>query len=707
MRGAIAEAGRNCWTVVPASRVAFLVDAADYYRVLARALSAAEHAVYIIGWDVHSRVRLLRDRPSDGLPTELGPLLNALVERRPSLHVYVLNWDFAMIYAFEREVLPVFRFGWTTHERVHFRLDAQHPIGGSQHQKIVVIDDCLAFVGGMDLSAQRWDTPAHAPEDAGRVDPWGRPYPPHHDVQLAFDGEAAAVLGQLARERWRRATAQTLGPVHRGADVWPIELAPDVHDVNIALARTDPAYQGRSEVREVESLYLDMVRAARRTLYIENQYLTSTRVGEAIAARLAEPEGPEVVIMVPYECSGWLEESAMGLLRARLLRKLTAADYGRKLRVYYPVAQDGVPITVHSKIMIVDDDAVRIGSSNLNNRSMGVDTECDALVESCGREDVAAAIRGLRNRLLGEHLGVSGDTVASTVHEQKTLIAAIEKLRKDSTRLHVLEPQLDSWLDSVAPDSELLDPEKPIAMSEMVDRFIPQELNAAAAAPLIRTALILGMLVLVFVVWPSTDLGRDLSHQFSSIGDSLRALPSGPFLGTAWLAAAAVLAVPITVLATLAGFLYGVIMGGAVALAGAVVSAVIGYAIGTRLSRETVRRFGGRGLNRLSRRLAGGGLTSLLAVRILPVTPFCVLNVVAGATRVPFRQFVGSTFLAMAPGTVVLAMLGAQAATFVEQPSVGRAVAVLGSGFALVALIFGFRAFLSRNVRPKTRESVR
>ena len=89
-----------------------------------------------------------------------------------------------------------------------FCLDGHHPVGASQHQKIVVVDDTVAFVGGFDLSKWRWDTPAHRPRDNRRIDPDGKPYPPFHDIQMAVDGPVARTLGRLARKRWLRASRE-------------------------------------------------------------------------------------------------------------------------------------------------------------------------------------------------------------------------------------------------------------------------------------------------------------------------------------------------------------------------------------------------------------------------------------------------------------------------------------------------------------------
>ena len=219
--------------------------------------------------------------PKDGPPALLGEFLNYLVRRRRGLHVHVLNWDYPMVFGTDREFPPTYGLGdWTPARRVHLRYDDAHPVGASQHQKVVVIDDAMAFCGGIDLTVRRWDCPEHAPEDPRRVAS-GKPYPPFHDTMMAVDGEAARRLGEMARERWRLATGQKLKPVSAESDPWPETLEPTVTEVAVGIARTLPPRGELPAVREVEKLYLDMIAAARREIYIENQYFTAPRIAAA------------------------------------------------------------------------------------------------------------------------------------------------------------------------------------------------------------------------------------------------------------------------------------------------------------------------------------------------------------------------------------------------------------------------------------------
>jgi phospholipase D1/2 len=333
------------------------------------------------------------------------------------LRIHVLQWDAAMVATVARQIVPMLWLELMWHHRIHFRLDSDHPWGACHHQKIAVIDDALAFCGGIDMTADRWDTRAHRDDDPCRVRPDGSRYTPFHDMTVAVDGAAARALGELARERWYRATGRRLRPPPPAPDVWPDGLEPLLRDVDVAIARTHPPRPGRSPVREIEQLYLDAIAAAQRAIYCECQYLASASIADALALRLAEPDGPEVVIISPGSAAGWLEELAMDGARKLILRRLREADRHGRLGVYEPVTSGGEPIYVHAKVLVIDDRLLRIGSSNLNNRSMGFDTECDVAVEAPPEARDAAAAReriiGLRNDLLAEHLGVSSAEVSA------------------------------------------------------------------------------------------------------------------------------------------------------------------------------------------------------------------------------------------------------------------------------------------------------
>src|SRR5690606_34322030 len=175
-----------------------------------------------------------------------------------------------------------------------------------------------AFCGGIDMTIERWDRREHADDDPARVRPDGSPHDPWHDATSVFDGDATRAMGDLARDRWQAATGETLRPVDAADDCWPPSLAPTFSGARLGIARTVPEVGNDEAIHEIEQASLDLIARARRFLYVENQYFASRRIARAIAGRLAEPDGPEIVIVNPRTAEGWLEPLAMDTARARL-----------------------------------------------------------------------------------------------------------------------------------------------------------------------------------------------------------------------------------------------------------------------------------------------------------------------------------------------------------------------------------------------------
>lgn len=697
------QAGRNCWRIEHASRFAMLVDADAYFRAVRAAIRKARHSIFILSWDIDSRTRLVPQGANDGYPEPLGDFLHAVVAARPGLRAYVLNWDFAMLYALEREWLPVYKLEWRTHHRLAFRMDARHPLGGSHHQKVVVVDDSVAFVGGLDLTRCRWDTPAHAIDEPLRADSDGKTHAPFHDVQAMVDGDAARALGELARERWRRADGHA-ALVHTGdtaCDPWPDDVAPDLTDIDVAISRTEPEFERETGVHEVRQLHLDAIAAARHHLFFENQYFTSGMIADALAARLNEADGPEVMIVSPKTQSGWLEDVTMGVLRARAHRRLKAADrYGR-----YRMVCPSVPglkeqcLNVHSKVFAVDDTLFSVGSANLSSRSMALDTECNLTIEARGPDAprISAAIACLRSRLLAEHLDTTPEMVDAEVRQRNSLHQAVAALQRSERTLCTLEPSVAPELDALIPEQALFDPEKPIKADELIDQFVPNE----ARKPLPRRLIGLGMLAialaLLAVAWRWTPLREWVNlGSLVAYARSLDALPLTPLAVVASYVAAGLLMVPVMLLIAVTGIVFGPWYGALYAVAGSLLSALVTYGIGHWLGRDAVRGLLGARINRLSQRIAQRGILAMMVIRMLPVAPFSIVNIVAGASHIKLRDYLVGTWLGMMPGIIMTVTFVHHLAEAIRNPTPGS-VAVLGTVAAsIIAVAIGLQRLLKR-----------
>jgi phospholipase D1/2 len=453
--------GRNAWRTARADKFAFLVDGALYFRRLDQALQFARREIWIVGWDFNPDITLSAPDRADA-PT-LGDTLRALVEQHPQLHIRILVWAMGPIYS-SRSLKLFARNGWPDHPRIHLRFDARHALRGAHHQKMVVIDDALAFAGGIDLTKGRWDDRSHVAGSKQRLTLHGDLYGPLHDIQAMVSGAAAREIGDVARHRWKLATGEEIAADEQQASYWPDDLAADMSGCMVAIARTEPALFGHRGRREAIRLTHDALKAARRHIYIETQYLASFAIARTLARRLREPDGPEIVILVTESSRGLIEQFVMGHNRNRLIRRLKRADTHDRLRIMYAVVPDGedgeCEVLIHSKIIVVDDRFVRVGSSNLNNRSEGLDTECDIAVEA-RTEGERSAITKLRDGLLAEHLDTSPDAVANEVERTGSLVAALDSLNVQPRGLRPFAIFPQNGKINPLPATGILDPKMP------------------------------------------------------------------------------------------------------------------------------------------------------------------------------------------------------------------------------------------------------
>ncbi|HEY3694684.1 phospholipase D-like domain-containing protein [Phenylobacterium sp.] len=432
--------GDTCWRIARAGRSAVLIDNQAYFAAVFAAIMSARRSILMLGWGFDPRTRMFPDGyegPDD--PDEIGRILVELAAARPELDVRLLIWKSALPIAASQEFFPHKARRWFEGTPVKFRLDDAVPFGACHHQKVLVVDDRLAFCGGGDISVDRWDTPAHLDADRRRIMPRHDFHPPRHEVMMLVDGEAARALGDLARDRWARATGEMLQPPpDAGGDPWPDHVPPHLLDVDVAIARTEPAWRRPRATDEIRRLTLASIFEAKNLIYLENQYFTSPWVAEALAHRLAEPQGPEVVLISTGRAPSWFDQLTMDRARSIMIWRLKAADIYGRFRALWPSTLGGECIIVHSKVSIFDDRIARVGSANLNNRSGGFDTECELAVEVDAPE-AQAQVAAFRDRLVGHFMGLTGDAVAKARAEFGGLVAALDVLNREG-RLKPIEP---------------------------------------------------------------------------------------------------------------------------------------------------------------------------------------------------------------------------------------------------------------------------
>jgi phosphatidylserine/phosphatidylglycerophosphate/cardiolipin synthase-like enzyme/uncharacterized membrane protein YdjX (TVP38/TMEM64 family) len=713
--------------VVHSDRIAPLVDGVEYYRALRAAILRAQRRILIVGWDLHSEIDLLRGREADaaierdGHPVRLADLLERMVEERPKLRVSILIWAGSPLFAFERQHLPRMKRPWSSHDRIDLVWDRVSPPLASQHQKIVVIDDRVAFVGGMDITQSRWDDHAHRREDPRRRKPgllpsFGHPY---HDIMLALDGEAAEVVARWSRERWARAADSELEPeaaaedgdaaVERDEeadlDPWPPHVEPILRDRVVALTLTQPDLPDRPGRRQVESTYLAQIAQARRFVFVENQYFSSETICDALCDRLREPEGPEVILVLPYGCPGTVQSMALDTQRDRLLERLREADRHDRLGVYWPTLAGGDEedvhenaVYVHAKTLVVDDQLLRIGSANLANRSMGLDSELDASIW-IEEDDAEArdAVAHYRRRLLAYLLSVDVERVAETEAHEGTLRATIERLRDGARTLHPFDHRADVP-EGIALPIELADPDGPLDPTEVLRATRLVEASEGLLQTLVRTRnraiaglrhhrrrialAALAVLAIAFFVTPLRDAVD--AGVVRGVLDAIRSGPMGDIGVFAAFSVAAAVGVPVTLLIAAVGAALGAAPALVICLAGVAVSAALGFAIGRRIpatARE--RRLGGR-MGVVAARLKDRSVLALAILRNIPIAPYAIVNIACGATPIGWVAFLTGTLLGMAPGIVLASVFGEALGDWLADPTL---IGALRAGAVLAAMI--------------------
>ncbi|MGH6897842.1 MAG: VTT domain-containing protein [Geminicoccaceae bacterium] len=699
--GALLQEGTTCWRVSRADRAALLIDGAAYFDALRRVLPRAQREVFIVGWDIRSDISL--DPLGDHTP--LRSFLRRILKRRPQLQIRILVWDWPFFFSLDREPLPQLQFGLARSRRLHLVLDCAHPATACHHEKIVVIDGRLAFCGGIDLSAGRWDRPGHQPHEPGRGRLAGAIRPPFHDGMLMVEGEPARALDELARERWHRATGERLAapPEHDRFSPWPEGVEPWFAPARVAVARTRPAWAAKPEVREIENLYVRAIGAARRCIYVENQYLTVLPLADALGARLGEPDGPEVVIIGPKECEGIIETAVMDRGRALFLERLRAADRFDRLRILHPVNAAGVdqpvPINVHAKLLIVDDRLLLVGSANLSNRSMRLDTECNLAIEAQDEPDRHAVLRA-RDTLLGEHLGCAAATFAARVRHLGSIVAAIDALNGGARRLEPLDIEPVALPPELVAGVALTDPSEPLSMELLESRLAPPSRRRRLLALALRVALTLLALLALALIARS-----DLVGESGAIAEALRLAEHNP---VSWLGFAAVMVafllssllfIPVNIVIAGTGAVFGPLLGPLYALAGSLLAAALAFAIGRALGRDWVRQLASRRVTAFNRRLNRHGLLAMTVLRLFPVAPFTVVNLIAGASDLRMRDYMLGSLIGMSPGIVLMTLFGDRLGAWLRDPNVANLAVVLG----IAALALGLAWTLARWSRRRTR----
>ena len=491
--------GRNCWRSDATSATGLLVDGRDYYRAFYHSARQAQHFILIFGWQFDSNAALLRGEDAAEAEGKIHLLefLNELCERKPSLRIFMLAWDYSMLYSLDREWFQNWYFNWSTNDRLKFCYDSSDSFDASHHQKFVVIDSAIAFVGGIDLCASRWDDRNHRIDNPLRINSAGDSYRTFHDLQSYHTGAIVRHLAELFQQRWKTVCGDCIDISVSAPEMRHLPFKPTVplaaHRVAISRTEVPKLRSAGKPVLEIRQLFIDAIDAAERLVYIENQYFSSAALADALVERMRQRRRPrlQIVLLIAKDADAFLEQLSIGIAQSRIIRRLkeVAADTGHDIGIYYPasIAADGTesPTYIHSKLLLVDDRFLSVGSANMNNRSMGYDTELNVAWDDLPGSALSDSIRAARVNLLGEHtgLGAQADNRLGAVNGLVDYLNALADSGRSRLRHHPARSASEEygWLTTIFPnglpfDSELVREAEEQACDEGKDSVIARGL---------------------------------------------------------------------------------------------------------------------------------------------------------------------------------------------------------------------------------------
>jgi phosphatidylserine/phosphatidylglycerophosphate/cardiolipin synthase-like enzyme len=414
----------------PGAHVELLVDGAEALPRMVADIAAAESHVHLAGWFFSPDFRM-----GQGGPT-LKELLADAAER---CDVRVLAWAGAPLPLFhpDRGEVRTARDELTRGTRIEMELDAKERPLHCHHEKLVIVDDRVAFVGGIDLTdfaGNRLDHSHHLPREAIG---W-------HDACVRLEGPVVADVAEHFALRWPRALPPRVRPGEH------------VDGLEVQLARTVPehVYEGlpNGEFTILES-YVRALRGAQRLVYLENQFLWSPEIVEILAAKLRDPPADDfrIVVLLPAKPNNGADDTRgqLGVLADAAVR---GGDGHRFLAcTLFQPGPSGGPVYVHAKIGIVDDNWLTIGSANLNEHSLFNDSEVNVVLRD------ESFVRAARLRLWSEHLArpaaeLEGDPCRiidelwQPISEERTQEQKLRKLLHVSRRSRALLGPLNGLL---------------------------------------------------------------------------------------------------------------------------------------------------------------------------------------------------------------------------------------------------------------------
>ena len=569
----------------------------------------------------------------------------------------------------------------------------------------------------MDVSTNRWDTRDHPVISEERDGPDGE-YGPLHDVQMVSSGPVVVDFAKLVRWRWQRVAESTPIDIREDAnnseesplpDVWPDGFPPMFENVQCALARTIPFMDEVEPAQEVRHMLLDLISEAESFIYIENQFTTRQEIAEALNKQLKLKPNLSVAIVSSYEPKGKFECEAFWASRIEFKKILEKGIDPKRVKLTYSSVEDmkgrKAYKRIHSKVMTIDDKYLVIGSSNLSNRSMTLDTEIDTVL--FGNTDANRAnIVQVRNDLLAEHTGRELDDMPALFDTEYPVESLMQGQIAHGYILTEVRDEVFTEHSVKNVFRALSDPEEPLISMPTLDGAAVPARNPRRRSIMILLGLTIVGLLGGLMFWASQSIEWLSSDSINAFLEESRgtyfALPTVLLVYVV----GGILFFPVTVLSLAVAAIFGPIWGPIYGIMGALMSSAIMFGIGKLSGNAGLKKLGGPKVAAVDEKLKRSGIVGVAAIRMLPIAPFSLVNLVAGISSIGILQFLIGTFLGMFPPMIAKGLVGDSIAQIWKNPSVETISYLVGGIILWGLMIWGSQKFARYYQEKKQSASI-
>jgi uncharacterized membrane protein YdjX (TVP38/TMEM64 family) len=298
--------------------------------------------------------------------------------------------------------------------------------------------------------------------------------------------------------------------------------------------------------------------------------------------------------------------------------------------------------------------------------------------------------------MFGHFCGATEDEAAAALAQTGSLIATAESLSRHGHSLKPVEIDV-SGPSPLSTLEEIADPERPVAPPEFLKMFVGERPRARRIG---RVAKVIGLgiaVLLLILTWRFTPLVEltdpaAVRQWFADFADA----PAAPAIVLAIFVIGGLLVFPVTVLIAVTAATFGPWLGFAYAGVGALASAMVAYGVGALAGRQALEDVMGPRLNRVRRSILRRGVLAIAAVRMVPIAPFTLVNLAAGASKVPLSDYLIGTILGMLPGLIVISALGHQIINIIAEPTPLNVFLLVAAVLAWIGVSLATQAFITR-----------